>query len=514
MGLAAAACCLVLAPSAQAQEPGHALIAYEASVEEGHSEIYLVASDGSGRRRLTGSSPSLSGKPSNVDPAWAPDGNRLAYTHGPETRGGATQIRIRDVATGADQALAAGADGYSPAWSPDGTRIAFLRQAPDRQEASLYVMSADGSGTAVKIADDAAEPEWAHDGRRILFSRASLTSADVYAVSPDGSGLTALAHDAASPSFSPDGTRIAFVSGRDRNGETCFEECSTNAELYVMNADGSGQTRLTHTTADEENPRWSADGARIAFDSDQNSPEGPSGGGRELYSVNADGSCMTWITNGSAVSRAPSWQPGAGRATDPGPVCGAAPRSPTFDVDTGNFARFKRFRVYWLGPRYGNLLLSAMLGNGPIYADCATYTPGGCGPSIQIQNRSTCERNPLTYGGSVPERVHWIRYRGGILAFFPSAEGWDFYTGRTTVTMFVSPLGLRQVKAIVKALRLPRRQRSSGRPLPPPAFPDSFWRRLDRLTARGHERALARTLGSFGHRRQFRCPRDLHPPRS
>src|SRR4051812_22696724 len=176
VGLATAACCLALAAPAAAQTPERALIAYEVSVSEGHSETYLVRSDGSARRRLTGSSPSLPGRPSNVDPAWAPDGTRLAYTRGPESRNGTTQIRVRDVARGTDQALAAGADGYAPAWSPDGTRIAFLRQAPDRQEATLYVMSADGSGTAVKIADNAAEPEWAPDGRRILFSRAFLTS--------------------------------------------------------------------------------------------------------------------------------------------------------------------------------------------------------------------------------------------------------------------------------------------------------------------------------------------------
>ena len=47
-------------------------------------------------------------------------------------------------------------------------------------------------------------------------------------------------------SWSPDGTRIAFGSNRDGNGE-----------IYVMNADGSGQTRLTNNPAEDAVPAWS-----------------------------------------------------------------------------------------------------------------------------------------------------------------------------------------------------------------------------------------------------------------
>jgi TolB protein len=57
------------------------------------------------------------------------------------------------------------------------------------------------------------------------------------------------------PTSSPDGKRFAFMSWRE--GRT---------EIYVMNADGSNQTRLTHTTeGDAIDPRWSPDGRRIAF---------------------------------------------------------------------------------------------------------------------------------------------------------------------------------------------------------------------------------------------------------
>ena len=65
----------------------------------------------------------------------------------------------------------------------------------------------------------------------------------------DGSGQTRLTSNTADdygPSWSPDGKRIAFYSTRDGN-----------YEIYVMQADGSGQTRLTSNTADDNGPSWS-----------------------------------------------------------------------------------------------------------------------------------------------------------------------------------------------------------------------------------------------------------------
>ncbi len=64
------------------------------------------------------------------------------------------------------------------------------------------------------------------------------------------------------PTFSPDGTRIAFVSGRDGGWEEC---CGFDTEsIYVMNADGSDQMRITDGPNDGE-PAWSPDGEQIVF---------------------------------------------------------------------------------------------------------------------------------------------------------------------------------------------------------------------------------------------------------
>lgn len=60
------------------------------------------------------------------------------------------------------------------------------------------------------------------------------------------------------PAWSPDGRRLAFTSTRDGN-----------AEIYVMNADGSGQTRLTVNDGLDAGAAWSPDGRRLAFTSDR-----------------------------------------------------------------------------------------------------------------------------------------------------------------------------------------------------------------------------------------------------
>src|SRR5262249_46194546 len=84
------------------------------------------------------------------------------------------------------------------------------------------------------------------------------------------------------PSFSRDGTRIAFESDRDGN-----------EEIYVMNADGTGQTRLTNNFVEDSDPSFSPDGARIAFESGRD-------GNLEGCVMNADGTAPTRLTNNAA----------------------------------------------------------------------------------------------------------------------------------------------------------------------------------------------------------------------
>jgi Tol biopolymer transport system component len=117
---------------------------------------------------------------------------------------------------------------------------------------------------------------------KIAFQSDRDGNYEIYVMNPDGTGQTRLTnnnYDDGAPAWSPDGTKIAFHTNRDGNHE-----------IYTMNTDGSGQTRLTNNNYNDEWPSWSPDGTKIIFSRDL-------GGNWEIYVMNADGSGETRLTN-------------------------------------------------------------------------------------------------------------------------------------------------------------------------------------------------------------------------
>ena len=146
------------------------------------------------------------------------------------------------------------------------------------------------------------------DTSRIAFHSNRDGNWNIFVMNPDGSDQTRLTdHPAVDswPSWSPDGQRIAFISPRD---DPDPDDDDRIWEIYVMNADGSGQTRLTNDSAWHSLPRWSPDGRHIAYQSftDEN---------WEIFVVNADGTGRTRLTDNSAWDGWPSWSPDSQRLT-------------------------------------------------------------------------------------------------------------------------------------------------------------------------------------------------------
>ena len=197
----------------------------------------------------------------------------------------------------------------SPAWSPDGTQIAFSR------DVDIYVMDADGSNllqlTSNVLGSAPADsvPAWSPDGTEIAFMRAfTNTNIEIFKINANGGTPEQLTFNGVNsrfPNWSPDGTEIAFDRGP-----------AGTAQIWRMDTDGMNQVQITSAPGDQ-NPAWSPDGAQIAFTRfDFSPPSRPS----DIYVMNADGSGQVNLTN-NIVFRAsdPDWQPVPPPTADAGP---------------------------------------------------------------------------------------------------------------------------------------------------------------------------------------------------
>ncbi len=174
------------------------------------------------------------------------------------------------------------------------SHVTVASQIAFSSDGNIFLISADGSNPIqLTSGNKDAWPAWSPDGAKIAFgSWREQNNYEIYVMNADGTGVTRLTSDPASdytPFWSPDGTKIAFASDRDGN-----------FEIYVMNADGTGVVRLTNDGRFDLGPAWSPDGLKIAFTSFRS-------GQPEVYVMNANGTGLVPLTDNLGFD--PAWSP-------------------------------------------------------------------------------------------------------------------------------------------------------------------------------------------------------------
>jgi Tol biopolymer transport system component len=188
------------------------------------------------------------------------------------------------------------------AWSPDGT-LAIVSNADGDDE--IYVVNADGTSLTQLTFNDAPDrnPHWSPDGTKIAFYSMRDIIPDyegpppeIYVMNADGSDQNRITNNETSdtcPNWTPSGSHIAFTS---------FHYSYTSSRINIMRADGSEETLLVDMPGDEGCPRWSPDGTRLVFESRQRE-------GSFIILTDAYGMNELFLTDGSANDRDPYWSP-------------------------------------------------------------------------------------------------------------------------------------------------------------------------------------------------------------
>jgi Tol biopolymer transport system component len=244
-------------------------------------DLYVVNADGSDRRRLSRANIS-------TDPVWSPRGDAVlvgdAYI-------GSDKLRVINAdGSGARTILVRGEIGDF-AWSPDGTKIAY--DTYDSGDA-IYVMNADGS--APKRLTEGGILSW-RPGGQIVF-RFGLEN---WLINPDGSGLRPVGKAgelAAFGELAPDG-RTAVLS--EKVG-------GSDLELVLGDIGGGPRRRLTDNDLEDDFPSWSPDGRSIVFERYKQQTPSESGPG-DIYVIEADGTGERNLTHSPAAEWGPAWAP-------------------------------------------------------------------------------------------------------------------------------------------------------------------------------------------------------------
>lgn len=271
---------------------GHIVLTCQIYKFQSSEQICIMNADGSGYHRLT-----TEDDVRRFYPSLAPDGQTVVYSQYREDN--VYEIYELTLADGVAKRLTDRLGVLTaPEISPDGSRIVFVRWSPTPDQYQIWIMNRDGGEPHRVPQASGWDPTWSPDGSQILFAADLDGSNQLYVMNDDGSGRTKL-------------TSVPALRGRSDWSSldqiVTYSGPSWGRELFLMNSDGSGLHQIGPPGGNSQGPSFSADGRWIAFTAYFDRMNDING--CEIYVIRNDGTDLRRLTDNDYCDYQPRWGP-------------------------------------------------------------------------------------------------------------------------------------------------------------------------------------------------------------